>query len=162
MRLIAIAIVSTAALAAATTAPPGRQEGVPYPEGYREWTHVKSMVIERGHPLYDSFGGIHHVYANPRAAARLKAGGSGPFPDGSVFVFDLLAAVRQEGAIVEGDRKFIGVMVKDAARYGDTGGWGFAAFKGSTREAANVDAAACFACHRSAEENDFVFTAWRR
>ena len=32
---------------------------VPYPEGYRDWHHVKSMVIEEGHPLYNAFGGIH-------------------------------------------------------------------------------------------------------
>ncbi len=38
---------------------------VPYPEGYRNWTHVKSMVIHQGHPLFDAFGGIHHLYANP-------------------------------------------------------------------------------------------------
>lgn len=40
---------------------------VAYPEGYREWRHVKSMVIARGHPLFDAFGGIHHIYANPPA-----------------------------------------------------------------------------------------------
>ena len=33
---------------------------VPYPTGYRDWHHVKSMVIEQGHPLYAAFGGIHH------------------------------------------------------------------------------------------------------
>ena len=32
-----------------------------YPEGYRNWTHIKSMVIQQGHPLYESFGGIHHI-----------------------------------------------------------------------------------------------------
>ncbi len=34
---------------------------VSYPEGYRQWTHVKSMVIQTGHPLFDSFGGTHHI-----------------------------------------------------------------------------------------------------
>lgn len=29
---------------------------VPYPVGYRDWHHVKSMVIENGHPLYGAFG----------------------------------------------------------------------------------------------------------
>lgn len=27
---------------------------VPYPEGYRTWSHVKSMIIQPGHPLADS------------------------------------------------------------------------------------------------------------
>lgn len=33
------------------------QGGLPYPEGYRFWTHVKSMELKPGHPLYESFGG---------------------------------------------------------------------------------------------------------
>jgi hypothetical protein len=47
---------------------------VSYPDGYRLWTHIKSMVIEKGHPLYDSFGGIHHIYANKEAFHALKKG----------------------------------------------------------------------------------------
>lgn len=34
------------------------QGGLPYPEGYRFWTHVKSMELKPGHPLYESFGGL--------------------------------------------------------------------------------------------------------
>ncbi len=62
---------------------------VPYPAGYRNWHHVKSMVIEEGHPLFGAFGGIHHLYANPKAIEGYK---SGKFPDGAVIVFDLLEA----------------------------------------------------------------------
>jgi hypothetical protein len=71
----------------------------PTPEGYREWTHVKSMVIQRGHPLFDTFGGIHHVYANPAAADALRT--SSAFPDGAVLIFDLLTANTENNAIVE-------------------------------------------------------------
>ena len=39
---------------------------VDYPEGYRQWTHLKSMVIQKGHPLANPFEGIHHVYATRR------------------------------------------------------------------------------------------------
>jgi hypothetical protein len=62
---------------------------VPYPAGYRNWHHVKSMVIDKGHPLYEAFGGIHHLYANPKAVAGYK---SGKFPDGATIVFDLLGS----------------------------------------------------------------------
>ena len=47
-------------------------ESVPYPEGYRSWTHVKTAILHPGHPLYEAFGGIHHVYANEKAAAVLR------------------------------------------------------------------------------------------
>jgi hypothetical protein len=47
---------------------------VPYPTGYRDWHHVKSMLIEQGHPLFDAFGGIHHLYANPAALEGYQSG----------------------------------------------------------------------------------------
>ena len=30
------------------------QSEVPYPTGYRDWSHIKSMVIEEGHPLFEA------------------------------------------------------------------------------------------------------------
>lgn len=135
---------------------------VPYPDGYREWTHVKSMLIEEGHPLYDTFGGIHHVYANASALRALRAGDDAGYPDGAVFVFDLLAAHSTDATIVEGERKLIGVMNKDGARYGSTGGWGFEAFGGDTRTAVGVNGAECFACHQARADAGYVFSEWRQ
>ncbi len=54
------------ALGLALPAPAGAAE-VAFPTGWRDWKHVKSMVIEPGHPLYEAFGGIHHIYADPAA-----------------------------------------------------------------------------------------------
>ena len=62
---------------------------MPYPEGWRHWTHVKGMVIEPGNALYETFGGIHHLYANRKAEQGYR---QGTYPDGSVIVFDLLEA----------------------------------------------------------------------
>ena len=79
---------------------------VPYPEGYRDWHHVKSMVIDNGHPLYEAFGGIHHLYANPQAVAGYKAG---KFPDGAIIVFDLLEANSADHAVTEAVLQAAGV-----------------------------------------------------
>lgn len=165
----------TALLAAALTAVaggPGRGTAqpasgavvpaVPYPEGYRGWLHVKSMVIhDRLHPLFQAFGGIHHVYANPAGATAARGGAL--YPDGSVLVFDLLEARVEGGAMTEGPRKFIGVMVKDRAAYAATGGWGFEAFAGDSRDQRLVTDARsqCFACHQGAQATDHVFARFR-
>jgi hypothetical protein len=136
-------------------------EPVPYPQGYRQWTHVKSMVIEPGHALYAAFGGIHHLYANKAAMAGYR---SGRFPDGAVIVFDLLEAKNGGRAIEEGARKVVGVMRKDAKRYAATGGWGFEGFKGNSKNARAVGehvATTCFACHQSQKDADFVFSKYR-
>ena len=52
------------------------QSEVPYPTGYRDWSHIKSMVIEEGHPLFEAFGGIHHIYANDEASPAIKTDAS--------------------------------------------------------------------------------------
>lgn len=135
---------------------------VPYPEGYRQWTHVKSMTINPGHPLHAAFGGIHHLYANPKAEQGYRAG---KFADGSVIVFDLLEAHAADNAVQEGSRKVLGVMHKDARKYPATGGWGFEGFKGDSKTERVVGAnaaAACYQCHTAQKDNDFVFSKFRK
>ncbi len=134
---------------------------IEYPEGYRNWTHVKSMVIEPGHPLENPFQGLHHVYGNEKA---LEGYEKGTFPEGSVIVFDLLNYDQAEKTLQEADRKLIGVMVKDDAAYAKTGGWGFEAFAGDSKSKRLVDdkGQGCFACHASQKENEFVFSKLRK
>jgi Cytochrome P460 len=155
----------TLAAALAIASPPLRAADpapVAYPQGWRQWTHVKSMTINPGHALYDAFGGIHHLYANAKAEQGYR---SGRFADGSVIVFDLLEAKSADNAVEEGARKVLGVMHKDSRRYKDTGGWGFEGFKGdskSERAVGNNAASACFQCHTAQKGNDFVFSKFRK
>lgn len=149
-----LSLVSTTAALAA-----GPQ--VPYPDGYRDWHHVKSMVIEEGHPLFASFGGIHHIYANDKALAGYRGD---RFPDGAVITFDLLEATRADNAVTEGPRKVLGVMHKDAGRFAATGGWGFEGFGGGdpTNRVVGKDAAsACFGCHVPQKDQDYTFSRLR-
>jgi hypothetical protein len=156
MLLVAV-LGAVGSVALASQGPPP----VPYPEGYRTWKHVKSMVILEGHALFDPFGGIHHIYANSRALRGLE---SGRYSDGSVLVFDLLEAVADTAAYVEGPRKFIGVMHKNAKRYAETGGWGFEAFAGDSKTGRlpTNNGKDCHLCHTDAAETDLVFTAPRQ
>ena len=134
---------------------------VRYPKDYRKWTHVKSMVIQHGHPLYDSFGGIHHIYANGKALKAMRRGK--PFPNGAVLVFDLLEAKNENNSIVEGPRKVLGVMEMDSKRFAETGGWGFEAFRGNTDLRAVKDPKGqCFSCHEGQKKNWYVFSAYHK
>lgn len=134
---------------------------VDYPESYRQWVHVKSMVLQAGHPFFDTYGGIHHVYANAKALAAMKAGK--PYADGAVFVVDLLEAESENNAISEGSRKLIDVMQKDSQKFAATGGWGFERFKGDTKERVVTDAkGACFDCHAGRKSQDYVFSTYRQ
>lgn len=155
----AIALIGASAMSLSQLA---NAQEVPYPSGYRDWHHVKSMVINAGHPLFEAFGGIHHLYANKQALEGYK---SGKFPNGAVVVFDLLEALNADNAVTEGARKVVGVMHKDAARYKDTGGWGFEGFKGDSKTDRAVGknaASACFQCHAPQKSQDFVFSTFRK
>lgn len=154
-------LVALALLAGASPALSADVPQVPYPDGYRNWRHVKSMVIQAGHPLHESFGGIHHLYANAKALEGYR---TGTFPDGSVIVFDLLEAPAADDAITEGTRKVAGVMHKDAKKYPATGGWGYEGFAGGDRDRRVVGenaASACHACHVARRDHDFVFSSTR-
>ncbi|MBK6973674.1 MAG: cytochrome P460 family protein [Sterolibacteriaceae bacterium] len=159
MRALAVSVLLATCAGAASA------EGaadVPYPAGYRDWHHVKSMVINQGHALYDAFGGIRHLYASKKA---VEGYGKGKFPDGAVIVFDLLEANSADNAVTEGGRKVVGVMHKDQRKYASTGGWGFEAFKGDSRSdrAVGKDAAtACYGCHAPQKDKDYVFSTLRR
>jgi hypothetical protein len=157
--LLASAVASATALAADPAKGPAP---VPYPEGYRSWQHVKSMIINPGHPLYDAFGGIHHIYAN---AAAVKGYATGKFEDGAVIIFDLLDAKTEGNAVVEGNRKVLGVMHRDSAKYKATGGWGYEGFKGDSKTERAVGAnaeKACYDCHTQKKDSAFVFSTMRK
>lgn len=154
-----VALVSTGLLASAGMAADTAE--VAWPEGYRAWRHVKSMVIEAGHPLHAAFGGIHHLYANE---AALEGYRKGRFEDGAVIVFDLLEANHADSAVTEGGRKVVGVMEKDSRRFAATGGWGFEGFAAGdpARRVVGAEAkTACFDCHTAREANGYVFSSAR-
>jgi Cytochrome P460 len=136
------------------------KDGVPFPEGYRNWLHAKSMIIQPGHALENPFQGIHHVYANGKAADGLK---TGKYKDGSVLVFDLLKYEEKDKTIQEGERKLVGVMHKDSAKYASTGGWGFEGFAGNSKTERLVKdgGKSCFGCHEPQKAKDYVFSELR-
>jgi hypothetical protein len=90
-----------------------------YPDGFRAFRHVKTTVVGKTSPIFEREGGIHHFYANPAAVEGYR---SGAFPDGAVLVDELLEASEDGGVTREGPRRRTAVMVKDAARFAETGG----------------------------------------
>lgn len=155
IRTIAAFFTATAGLSIADAG-----ESPAYPDGYRDWSHVKSMVIHPGHALADPFQGIHHVYANDAAREGLK---NGNYADGAVFAFDLLEYDTADNASTEGERVLLGAMVKDSDQYSETGGWGFEAWQGDSRSGGMVTdgGAGCFGCHEQVADRDYVFSQWR-
>jgi cytochrome P460 len=154
---LAIAVVAACLSLGAVVSP-----GVRYPENYRTWVHVKSVLVGPHSTFFESSGGLHHIYANEQAMSGYR---TGTFPDGSVIVFELLEVTETAGNTIEGPRRRIDVMAKDGQRFVTTGGWGFERFPKDTRTegATNPETRAeCFACHEKRRDHDYVFSEFRR
>jgi hypothetical protein len=121
------------------------------------------------------------IVANPVAMNAYRAGvpGNGrPFPDGSRLAKiewrpkkspDAPYDINVPGAIYDVD-----FMVKDSARFADSGGWGYAVFRYDVAADAYVpatlshqppqgnDAKCGFACHTIVTGKDYVFTDYAK
>ena len=158
-RAIVLAAVAVGTLSAA---PAG--DTLTIPAGFDHWYLVNSMIITKDSPFFESIGGLHHIYVNAIGFARLKAGGSAPYPDGTIFVDDVRDVSHVDGSYVQGGRKAIPVMVKNARRYASTGGWGFQAWAGGdpAKPLVTDPVKSCFTCHAPQKANDFTFSTYLR
>ena len=94
--LVSVSLLTAACVHAADT--------IDYPDGYRTWTHITSMVLHKGHPLENPFLGILHVCGNEQAVSGTK---TGQFADGATLVFYLLEYVTQDNASTEAGRALV-------------------------------------------------------
>jgi len=131
-----------------------------YPDNFRRWVHVGTGVILPGGPLPESEQGMHHIFANQKAVDGYA---SGNFPDGAVIVYELREAQQKNGVIIEGERRRVDVMIKDASLYKSTGGWRFERFMGDQQlqDAVHDSGSSCFQCHTNAKSHGFVFSQHR-
>jgi len=118
------------------------------------------------------------ILGNPAMVAAYKAGipaNGKPVPDGAKMAKVHWVPKQSEffpDATVPGVQHDVDFMVKDSKRFGDVGGWGYAAFRydatsDSFSPATTADTppqgndAKCgVACHNVAKKRDFVFTEY--
>jgi hypothetical protein len=139
--------------------------------GYEAWQVLS--ISEDG-------GLIAAILANPVMISAYQAGipGNGkPFPDGAKLAKIHWSPKKLEAfpaATVPGPQHDVDFMVKDIKRFGDSGGWGYAAFEyvtesGTFKPATEADKppqgndAKCgSACHTIAKNRDYVFTDYAK
>ncbi|MFA7062472.1 MAG: cytochrome P460 family protein [Pedobacter sp.] len=108
-------------------------------------------------------GQIRIITGNEIAVAALHVGKK-PLPDGSVLAKVAWKAEKHPSfpvATEPGAFAQVEFMVKDAKKYKDTGGWGFARFVGNELKPYGKDASfvgECFGCHIPVANNDYLFT----
>jgi hypothetical protein len=142
--------------------PDGDAPAIPYPQGWRDWSLVKTSLVVQGHAKFETEGGFHHTFANPKGLAGFR---TGTFEDGAVIVAETIASKEIPGSVVvEADRRRIDIMVRDSKRFPTTGGWGWQQFRGTNDKEGTVTdsrAATCFACHQNLSPKTLVIGIYR-
>ncbi len=135
------------------------------PEKYRNWHHVKSMIIfDEKHPLFNPFSGIHHVYVNQKGKDTIKIDSKRNFVDGTqiAIVFYEHVPVDNKTAFVEGNKRIEAFMIKDNKKYASTNGWGYFAYDANGNNLVKDMAKDCHSCHASMKECNYVFSVWTK
>lgn len=108
-------------------------------------------------------GEMRLTYANDLAWKALLAGGK-EYPDGAVFGKVGLLTTEDpsftSSAVPKGARRYQ-LMVRDAKKWKDTNGWGYALFDGTGKAIAedqDIASMACYACHALVPERGDVFS----
>lgn len=131
--------------------------GIAYPAGYQNW-----QVISMSHRVDNKT--VRVIYGNDKAIQAARAGKTNPWPDGAILgkvVWKQKQAADWKAAIVPGKFVHAEFMFKDSRKYADTGGWGWARWKGMDQKPYGKDAMVaqeCLACHTPVKSNDWVFT----
>jgi Cytochrome P460 len=174
------AIALSIAFLAHSAAPAGQDKytlkvpgGLAFSEfkGYEGWQAVSTSGNEKAVAL---------ILANPAMIDAFRAGipGNGkPFPDGAKMA--KIHWIPQKNqyfpeTTIPGAQHDVDFMVKDAKRFSDSGGWGYAEFEydpasetfspgTSNDQPPQANDAKCgFACHTLVKTKDYVFTNYAK
>jgi beta-xylosidase len=153
--LVAVIIILASSLALAGDTPVS-PNGIAMYHDYMSWKVIAPSYREnKGH--------VRIITGNEIAVAALRARKK-PLPNGSVLAKVAWKAEKLTAfpeATVPGSFVQVEFMVKDATKYKDTGGWGFARFVGNNLKPYGKDASfvgECFGCHLPVADNDYLFT----
>lgn len=129
--------------------------GIEFMPDYKNWKVISTT------DRFDN-GTMRVIFGNEIAIKAIKENHINPWPNGAIFAKVAWDELKDpDGNISTGEFKQVEFMIKDADKYKDTKGWGWARWKtakylpyGKTIAFTNE----CINCHRPMKNNDFVFT----
>jgi hypothetical protein len=129
--------------------------GVPFPADYKSWQLISTTDRGDNHTL-------RLITGNPTAIKAIAEHRTDPWPDGATFAKIAIQAVDDgKGHIASGQFTQVEFMEKDAAKYKETQGWGYARWRGNDLKpygkGAHFDTE-CTGCHQPMRDNDYVYT----
>jgi hypothetical protein len=131
--------------------------GIELPANYKDWKLIApSHRTDKNH--------IRVILGNDKAIEAARQGKTNPWPDGAMLAklaWKDATHDKWPTATVPGEFVQAEFMFKDAAKYAETGGWGYARWVGMDQKPYGKDAGfvqECHGCHTPMKDNDYVFT----
>jgi len=131
--------------------------GITIPENYKDW-----KVISQSHRTDNKT--VRIILGNDTAVKAARSNNTNPWPQGAILGKLVWKQKNEEfwpTAIAPDKFVHAEFMIKDSNKYKDTGGWGYARWKGMDQKPYGKDkdfAKECVACHTPVKNNDWVFT----
>jgi hypothetical protein len=129
--------------------------GIAYIPDYRDWKAISTS------DRFDN-GTMRIIFGNSIAVKAIRAHQTNPWPDGTIFAKTAWKQkIMPDGSITAGDFVQVEFMIKDAKKYADAKGWGWARWKGDHLKPYGQNAVfmqECINCHKPVKDNDYVFT----
>jgi len=158
IRTVSLSILLVAGGACAAGIPaPASPNGIQLPADYKNWKVIGTSHREDNQTL-------RVIVGNDAAVNAARAGKTNPWPEGSILgklVWKDEIHPKWAKATVPGEFVHAEFMVKDSAKYQETGGWGYARWIGMNQTPYGKDntfVQECLACHVQVKDNDSVFT----
>jgi hypothetical protein len=129
--------------------------GISFIKGYGKWKALNTT---------DRFDNntLRVIFGNEVAVKAVEEHHTNPWPTGTIFAkvaWEQL--IDADGKVHAGEFKQVEFMIKDADKYKETAGWGWARWKGMDLKPYGktvLFANECVNCHHPLKDNDYVFT----
>jgi hypothetical protein len=129
--------------------------GLAFLPDYKNWQPISTT------DRFDN-GTLRIILGNDVAIRAVAAQQTHPWPDGAAFAkISMVQQLDDTGVAKAGHFVQVEFMVKDAAKYASTQGWGFGRWKGDNLAPYGKTAAfanECTSCHAPMADNDHVYT----
>ncbi len=131
--------------------------GIAFPADYPDW-----QVVSISHRVDNKT--MRVILGNDVAITAARQGRTNPWPDGAVLgkvVWKQAPEQHWPTAIAPKEFVHAEFMFKDAMKWANTGGWGYARWKGPQLKPYGKDAGfaqECVSCHTPVKQRDWVFT----
>jgi hypothetical protein len=130
--------------------------GIAFLPEYKNWRAISSTDRADGRTT-------RVILGNDVAVQAIAANQINPWPDGTAFAkIAWIQQVDDKGLVQPGKFFQVEFMIRDAKKYADTLGWGWARWRGAELKPYGKDAnfaSECVGCHMPLANTNYVFTA---